>query len=85
MPLEDKTVNKGDFVTLFCNASGLPAPTVVWTRVSTGSKWNNETWIITNIDINKLGDYRCDASNKYGNARDTVSIWFPGWYIYHIC
>ena len=85
MPLEDITVNKGGSVTLFCNASGLPAPTVVWTQVSTGDKRNNETWIIRDIDIKKLGEYRCDANNMYGNDSDAMNIWFPGWYTYHIC
>ena len=78
MPLENKIVKKGDSVTLFCNVSGLPAPTVVWTQVSTGDKWNSETWIISNIDISKIGDYRCDANNMYGIASDTMNIRFPG-------
>ena len=73
-PLNNKLVEKGDSFTLFCEVSGLPAPTVVWTQVSTGLAHHNKTWVITDFDVSKLGEYRCDASNMCGNDSDTMFV-----------
>ena len=70
-PLNKKLIEKGDSFTLFCKVSGLPAPTVVWTQVSTGLTHHNKTWVITDF---KLGEYRCDASNMCGNDSDTMFV-----------
>jgi len=77
-PLEDIIVKKGETATLFCNVSGNPAPNVSWTHVSSGLKHDNDTWVITVNDVSHLGKYRCDASNKYGNDSEFMSILFEG-------
>ena len=76
--LEDKTVTKGGTVTLFCHASGNPTPSVSWTQVSTGIKRNDATWVLTDIGDSDLGEYRCDASNKYGNDSKTIKVEYIG-------
>ena len=77
-PLDNKTVKKGDTITLFCNASGKPPPSVSWTYVDRGLKHDNETWVITDIDVNDLGEYRCDASNDYGNDSESMTVFYKG-------
>ncbi|XP_068686286.1 uncharacterized protein [Montipora foliosa] len=75
VPLVDRIiVQKGDYVKLFCNASGTPPPSVMWTHVHTGRKLYSETWLITAIQVGDLGEYRCDANNTYGHATDSVTI-----------
>ena len=76
-------MEKGDDVTLFCNASGMPPPTVMWTYVPKGRKQYSETWLITDIQVSNLGEYRCDANNAYGHATDSVTIEFEGRFSLH--
>lgn len=72
------TVEKGKSVTLFCNASGTPVPSVYWIHVSTGKQRLNRTWVLTDIKVDDLGEYKCHASNKFGNDSKSVSIYFAG-------
>ncbi|XP_068685513.1 uncharacterized protein [Montipora foliosa] len=79
VPLVDSIiVQKDGNVTLFCNASGTPPPSVMWTHVSTGRTRYSETWLITDIQVSDLGEYRCDANNSNGRANDSVTIQFEG-------
>ena len=79
VPLEEtKRVTKGGSITLYCNVSGQPLPSVSWTRIDSGLKHNNKTWVISNIGESDLGQYRCNASNEYGNATDTTNVLFAG-------
>ena len=68
-------VTEGDNVTLSCNASGIPVPTITWTRngsvlnssvarISLGAESRELT--ITNISRADSGDYRCVADNSKG-------------------
>ena len=77
-PLEPLTVKKGDTINLFCDVSGKPPPLVSWTHVDSGLKHDNETWIITDIDVSELGEYRCDASNIYGNDIESMTVFYKG-------
>ena len=77
-PLDNKIVKKGETFTLFCNASGKPAPSVSWTHVDSGLKHGSKTWVITVNDVSHLGEYRCDASNDYGNETELMTILFEG-------
>ena len=77
--MKNKTnVQKGGNVTLYCNASGTPTPQVSWTYVSTGEKWFSKTKVIADVNVDDLGEYRCEASNRYGNATENIFIFFPG-------
>ena len=70
-------VTEGDNVTLSCNASGIPVPTITWTRngsvlnssvprISFGAESRELT--ITNINRADSGEYRCVANNSEGNV-----------------
>ena len=78
-PLTNKTnVQKGGNVTLYCNVSGTPTPHVSWTHVSTGEKWFSKRKVIVDVKVDDLGEYKCEASNPYGNATESIFIFFPG-------
>ena len=61
-----------------CNVSGAPKPSVSWTQVSTGKKRYNTTWMLTNFQESDAGEYRCDASNIYGNDSKSIFISLDG-------
>ena len=68
-------------VTLYCNATGKPAPNINWTRV-----WENGTdseqlgvvdgsYVMSNIKRSSNGTYRCIAFNGVGNpVNRTVNV-----------
>ena len=68
-------VTDSDNVTLFCNASGNPVPTISWTRngsvltssvlrISFGAESRELT--ITIVNRTDRGEYRCAANNSVG-------------------
>ena len=69
------TIKEGLPMTLFCNATGNPPPTLSWTK--DGSPINNnqgipftgdnETLFIASINRSESGNYRCVARNGLGN------------------
>ena len=70
------SVIEGDNVTLSCNASGNPEPTISWTRdgslVSSGDQRisfeaGNRQLTITNVNRTDSGQYLCVADNSEGN------------------
>ena len=78
MPFQNETVKKGQTVTLFCNVSGTPTPSVYWTHVRTGKKQHNKTWAIRDINVDDLGQYKCEASNKFGYDSKSTFVYFAG-------
>ena len=69
------TIEERLLVTLFCNATGNPPPTISWTKdgspltktqgiIFTG---DNETLSIANITRSESGNYRCVTRNSLGN------------------
>ncbi|XP_067019266.1 B-cell receptor CD22-like isoform X1 [Acropora muricata] len=77
-PLRNLTVKPGDNITLTCVVSGKPSPSVFWTHVTTGIQHHEEAWGRTNIDINTLGEYRCNASNSCGQESDKLTLAYVG-------
>ena len=70
------SVIEGDNVTLSCNASGNPEPTISWTRdgslVSSGDQRisfeaGNRQLTITNVNRADSGEYLCVADNSERN------------------
>ena len=69
------TLEEGLTMTLFCNATGNPPPTLSWTK--DGSPINNnqgipfsgdnKTLFIASINRSESGNYRCVARNGLGN------------------
>ena len=75
-------VTEGDNVTLSCNASGNPVPTITWTRngsvltssvvrISFGAESRELT--ITGINRADSGEYRCVANNSEGNVTSNAA------------
>ena len=78
-PLKNNTnVTKVGNVTLYCNVSGTPTPHVSWTHVSIEKKWFSKIWVILNVKVDDLGEFKCKASNPYGNDTKRSFIFFPG-------
>ena len=82
---EDTRVTEEDKVSLFCRASGEPAPTITWEI--NGEKINNnadfeisEGPYISSLRIKKAryGDHNkkftCEAHNKLGNTRAAADV-----------
>ncbi|XP_068733670.1 neural cell adhesion molecule 1-like isoform X1 [Montipora capricornis] len=66
----DTTVNETDDVTLFCNASGKPDPTVTWSFPESHPKRmavTNETILLRRASKDVAGRYRCTSANGVGN------------------
>ena len=69
------TVKEGDNVTLSCNATRNPVPTISWTRdgspVDTSGRISftadKKQLTITNVSRTDSGEYRCVARNRVGN------------------
>ena len=80
-----KTTTEGDTVTLSCNTTGNPVPTISWTingspvdttdnpRISFSR--GKQQLTITNVSRTDSGEYRCAASNSLGNdTSNTTSL-----------
>ena len=73
-PIEDEVIIEGGNVTLFCNASGMPSPTVSWIKVSSSQRTSGSQLNFTNISRNEAGEYRCEASNLCGNDSESATV-----------
>lgn len=77
-------IREGQNVTLSCNASGNPVPTISWTingypantsynpRISFSD--DKKQLIITNVSRTDSGKYRCVAKNRVGSDTSNASI-----------
>ena len=65
---ENKTVHEGDNAELYCNMSGIPDPTFIWTKVQDGGYNAEEGKLlnITNITRAQAGKYKCNTNNTCG-------------------
>jgi len=69
------TKTEGGNLTLSCNATGNPVPTISWTRdgspVNTSGRIsfseNKKELTITDVSRTDSGEYRCVATNRVGN------------------
>ena len=78
---DDQDVCEDSMVTLYCNATGKPAPSINWKRV-----WENGTdseqlpvvdgsYVMSNIKRSSSGTYRCTAHNGVGDpVNRTVKV-----------
>ena len=73
-PIQNEAVTEGGNVTLFCNASGMPSPSVSWIKVGGGELTNRSELVFTNINRSEAGEYRCEASNLCGNDSKSATI-----------
>jgi len=65
---------EGENLTVLCNASGFPSPLVTWIKVGGGDMINGSELALTHINRSQAGEYKCKASNEFGNATETVTI-----------
>ena len=76
---KNQSVCEGATVTLSCNATGKPIPTITWTRVwENGSDSGelpsvNGLYVISNITKSSNGTYRCTASNQVGDPANKMT------------
>ena len=73
---DNQTVNEGLNLTLFCNATGKPAPNITWTRESEDEVlFVGNPWHIVNINRTYSGTYRCVADSGIPfSVNSTISI-----------
>ena len=73
-PIQNKTIDEGENVTVSCNASGTPPPMVSWIKVDSSERFDGSELVFTHINRSQAGEYRCEASNECGNASETATI-----------
>ena len=68
------TVNESSKTNLFCNANGIPPPTIRWSlpNGSYVNLSNSESLQFVNTVRKQHGRYSCQASNKAGNSPSEV-------------
>ncbi|XP_067683100.1 neuroglian-like isoform X2 [Haliotis asinina] len=81
-PLPRLKVAEGQTITLTCQSSGKPKPTVVWfkgTQPLTGDRHvvqDNGDLLIKNVNHKDTGNYKCYARNRFGKdeANGTLTV-----------
>ncbi|XP_065819074.1 neurotrimin isoform X2 [Labrus bergylta] len=70
----DRTVNEGSNVTLMCQASGKPEPSISW-KSSLGDLASDDEYLeILSISRHRAGTYKCTAVNDIDTDDQTVDI-----------
>ena len=80
-------VTEGSIVTLHCNASSNPPPSMAWIWQDTGDVLTSrEQLILTAVNRSQAGSYQCLASNGIGNnSTRTCSLdVLCKWHIYFL-
>ena len=60
-------MEEGDSVKVYCNATGSPDLTFLWTKNNTDIS-NESVLIFKSISRYEAGEYRCPTNNTCGNA-----------------
>src|SRR6056300_318137 len=71
-PPKDVVLAWGQRLTLFCNASGHPAPNITWYKVGCSMVGRGNTFTINNIRRGDEGLYRCVVNNGQECDTDTA-------------
>ncbi|XP_068686971.1 fibroblast growth factor receptor 3-like isoform X2 [Montipora foliosa] len=67
------TLKEGASLSLKCNASGYPQPTVTWSKLNANELIISSQWInFTNISKEATGEYVCNANNTCGEKWSSV-------------
>ena len=72
----DKTVTEGNGVTLFCNATGNPPPSIAWTKQGSNTVLpTSDTLNLTNLRRGDNGAvYTCKVANSLGSKEANATI-----------
>ncbi|KAJ8362898.1 hypothetical protein SKAU_G00117290 [Synaphobranchus kaupii] len=69
---------EGDSVTLLCQATGYPNPTIAWSKLRAPLPWQHKvtdgTLVLQNLGRQDSGQYICNATNAAGFHETTVQI-----------
>ena len=68
-----KTLTEGENLNLSCQASGDPLPFVSWIIVG-GGQHTYSNLVLTNIQRNQSGEYRCEATNPCNVDTKVVTV-----------
>ncbi|XP_068686490.1 hemicentin-1-like [Montipora foliosa] len=69
-----ETLTEGGSVSLKCNASGYPQPTVTWSKWTANELIISSQWLnFTNISKEATGEYICKANNTCGEKLSSVT------------
>ncbi|XP_076868557.1 igLON family member 5 isoform X2 [Brachyhypopomus gauderio] len=77
---QDKSVNEGDDVNLFCLAVGRPEPTITWKDFKYGRMYEGEFLDITEIKRHQAEEYECITNNGVAppdTRRVKVTVNYP--------
>ena len=73
-PIQNKTAEEGENVTVSCNASGTSPLMVSWIKVDGGERFDGSELVLNHINRSQAGEYMCEASNLCENASETATI-----------
>ena len=77
-----KTVPVGGRLKLECQGSGIPSPTIQWSRlqgpIPPGIMVDGGLLFITNARLSHGGFYRCQVTNRVGSVQSQVEVFVQG-------
>ena len=75
-----RSVVRGQKIKLRCSASGLPTPTVMWTRLGVELIEGRRFAVLSLNNVTKAdqGIYRCTANNSQGQKSATMKLTVVG-------
>ncbi|TRY82731.1 hypothetical protein DNTS_005488, partial [Danionella cerebrum] len=77
LPQKALSILPGQNVSVFCNATGHPVPTIQWVRTDSQQKMKSEedsTLVLENVMPSDGGFYSCIASNVVGTATEDFQL-----------
>ena len=84
-PPVDVSVLEGGVATLDCNPNGFPTPTIQWNfndiEILNGGRYSiNEQGVlnISNVGLDDIGIYICNATSSIGYANGSISLKVQG-------
>ena len=72
--VEKSTVAEGGNLTLSCQVSGDPFPSVSWVKVMGGKRFNGSKLVLRNVNGNASGEYRCEAANLCSSVSSVTVV-----------
>lgn len=68
----------GNRLTLTCNVSGLPTPSITWKRNNLLAQKGGSTYTVPSLKASDSGAYSCVATNLAGEAKETSNVFVIG-------